>query len=171
MRKTYQPRGRRIQAVRRQRASRAEAIFEEVPETKKELVRWFKEEATKPTIGVAAGIRKRQWQRDHPHKIRAHHLKKTYGLTSEEYDAMFLAQGGLCAVCHKPETAANHWGKKVGTHTVKRLTVDHDHTTGKVRGLTCAACNTMLGYGRDDPSRLDAGAQYLRRDKPEFVAH
>lgn len=64
---------------------------------------------------------------------RAHNLKKDFNLTVEEYDAMHEAQGGVCAICGRPQQG-------------KRLAVDHDHTTGKVRGLLCTACNRVMGY-------------------------
>lgn len=61
-----------------------------------------------------------------------------YGITIEEYEAMFTEQRGRCALCGEPEKASLH-GK------VTRLTVDHDHDTGEVRGLLCRRCNWQLG--------------------------
>ena len=68
-------------------------------------------------------------------------VKRTYGITADEYRALFLAQGGRCFICQRR------------THT-KRLAVDHDHVTGEVRGLLCAdgdrGCNhAILGNIRD----------------------
>lgn len=57
--------------------------------------------------------------------------RKTYGITLEQYDEMFRQQGGACAVCGSVP-------KK------NRLSVDHDHATGKVRGLLCMNCNIAL---------------------------
>ena len=79
---------------------------------------------------------------------------KKYGITVAEYDAMFERQKGLCAICGQPE-AANRDGEAF------RLAVDHDHGTGKVRGLLCASCNNGLGRFGDDPERLMAAAAYL----------
>ena len=64
---------------------------------------------------------------------RAYHLKQTYGLTLEQYDEMLEQQGEVCAICGE----ANLDGK--------RLYVDHNHETGKVRGLLCLKCNNRLG--------------------------
>lgn len=60
------------------------------------------------------------------------HVQK-YGITAEQYDALYEAQGGVCAICRR----AN--GK------TKRLAVDHDHETGEVRGLLCGPDNLMIG--------------------------
>jgi Recombination endonuclease VII len=83
-------------------------------------------------------------------------LRTLYNLSLEEYDAMLLAQGGVCAVCKQPETA------RLRSKT-KRLTVDHDHRTGEVRGLLCTSCNSLLGHAHDDAAVLAAAAGYLAR--------
>ena len=62
----------------------------------------------------------------------------TYGITVEIYNLMWLTQRGLCAICLMPERAHNQYGPL-------RLAVDHDHETGKVRGLLCRSCNGALG--------------------------
>ena len=77
-------------------------------------------------------------------------LRKTYGLTVEQYMAMAEAQGHVCKICGKPET------DKYGA-----LHVDHDHQTSTVRGLLCGQCNTALGKFRDDPALLRAAIAYL----------
>lgn len=79
-----------------------------------------------------------------------------YGLTQESYEALFDAQKGVCAICARPETAT--W-----RGTVRNLAVDHDHITGRVRGLLCIACNQGIGHLRDDPALLENAASYLRR--------
>lgn len=87
-------------------------------------------------------------------QTRACRIHKRYGLTTEEYDAMVIAQDNKCAICGNPST----------TH--KNLTIDHDHKTGKVRELLCQNCNSGMGHFKDDPDRLIAAAKYLRRHKP-----
>lgn len=82
-----------------------------------------------------------------------------YGITADDYHRMFAEQNGCCAICGKPETMIDHrYGK------LRRLAVDHDHKTGKVRGLLCYLHNQMVGLANDDPSILIAGAQYLKGD-------
>jgi hypothetical protein len=73
---------------------------------------------------------------------------KRYGLSVADYELMVADQGGVCRICKtKPE---------------KRLCVDHCHKKKKVRRLLCSQCNSMIGFGRDDPAILDEGAAYLR---------
>jgi hypothetical protein len=85
-------------------------------------------------------------------------LKKLYDITESEYDVMLGGQGGVCAICHKQEDAISHIDGKP-----KRLAVDHDHTTGKVRALLCSTCNNGLGCFKDNPELLIVAEQYLRR--------
>jgi hypothetical protein len=76
-----------------------------------------------------------------------------YGLTPEQYGAMLAEQGNACAICRSPE-----WpGKGNRPH------VDHDHATGKVRGILCGRCNFGLGQFQDDPDLLRAAITYLTR--------
>ncbi len=82
-------------------------------------------------------------------------LKSKYGLTLEEYDQMLIAQNGVCAICRGPEVAEDKNG------FVKRLSVDHNHKTGKVRGLLCWKCNTMIGFAKDNPDVLAEATAYL----------
>lgn len=82
-------------------------------------------------------------------KRRAAHLRAAYGISLEEWDEMWAAQGGRCAVCHKvPRT---------------RPVVDHDHRTGLVRGLLCNYCNHQVIGRHRDPELFTRAAEYLRR--------
>lgn len=81
----------------------------------------------------------------------ARHLAKTYGLEVGEYEAILEHQGGRCAICQR------------ATGRTRRLSVDHDHATGLVRGLLCRPCNDMLGHGRDDPPFFRRAADYLEQ--------
>lgn len=83
-------------------------------------------------------------------------LKANYGITPEQYDEMLAYQQGRCAVCGGTDPFAKH-------HNL--FAVDHDHITGKVRGLLCAKCNTGIGQLRDDPDLLIAAAAYVRRHR------
>lgn len=94
------------------------------------------------------------------HIRRRRSLKSRYGLEDGEFEGMLDAQLGVCAICEQPETVLtnNNSGE------VRSLAVDHDHATGEVRGLLCTTCNAMLGYAKDSPFTLAAGAAYLLRE-------
>jgi hypothetical protein len=86
-------------------------------------------------------------------------LRLKYGLTREKYQAMHDAQGGLCAICRKPQVPR----KSVeGSNGHRELAVDHDHDTGTVRGLLCDRCNRGLGGFKDDLFLLLRAVDYLR---------
>lgn len=72
-------------------------------------------------------------------------LKRNYGITLADYNKLFEEQKGLCGICGKP-------GK---------LVVDHDHTTGKIRGLLHNNCNRALGFFLDNPTILRKAAEYI----------
>lgn len=76
---------------------------------------------------------------------RHYHLKRRYGIGADEVDTMIEAQGGVCPIC----------GRENPEH------VDHDHATGKVRGILCFNCNGGLGQFGDDVDRLIAALGYL----------
>jgi peptide methionine sulfoxide reductase MsrB len=85
---------------------------------------------------------------------RAQKLKRAYGLTLADYDAMHAAQKGLCAICGEPSNS-----QKLGR--MRALAVDHDHLTNKVRELLCHHCNSGLGHFKDQPSVLWRAILYL----------
>lgn len=81
---------------------------------------------------------------------------RTFGISREQYDELLALQHGVCAICKQPETAKSRSGGS------KSLGVDHDHETGRIRGLLCYRCNVALGYLKDDEGLLLAAAAYLR---------
>jgi hypothetical protein len=76
-------------------------------------------------------------------------LMKKYGLTPEEYDEMAILQGHSCAIC---------------TDSSSKLHVDHNHATGKIRGLLCNNCNRAIGLLKDDTQVLLNAAEYVKND-------
>jgi len=95
-----------------------------------------------------------------PETKRAHreyYLKKTYGITVEQYDRMLAEQGGGCAVC----------GRTNNSKRMTYLSVDHCHATGKVRGLLCNACNVALGFLEEDKVRMVSLMNYISRNNGE----
>lgn len=85
---------------------------------------------------------------------RSTHLMARYGITIDEWEAIFESQGRVCAIC-KTDTPINRW------HT------DHCHNTRKVRGVLCQRCNIALGHFDDDQERLLAAHQYLSHRPPK----
>lgn len=94
-------------------------------------------------------------RKNNPRKFKGYYLKKAFGITIEQYDVMLLRQKGVCAICSRPETAKHQNGK------IKYLSVDHCHTTGKVRALLCGLCNTGIGKLRHSPELLRKAANYV----------
>ena len=92
---------------------------------------------------------------DTPEQARKWYLKSKFGITPEDYDRMYDEQKGVCKICFAlPETCY----KGV-------LYVDHDHTTGQVRGLLCSACNCGIGYLKDSYKLCKLAAKYLKDAK------
>ena len=69
--------------------------------------------------------------------------------THDSYGDLLRKQGGVCAICYHPPSA------------VRRLAIDHNHETGKVRGLLCTTCNMGLGFFKDSQARLQSAVDYL----------
>lgn len=87
-------------------------------------------------------------------RTRRSNLKQSYGITLEQYEAMFAAQGGVCGACGQVETGRN-------AHGVVSLAVDHDHDTGRIRGLLCMKCNRALGLIGDSIEAVENLRRYL----------
>lgn len=95
-------------------------------------------------------IRSRNKRKKSPQSAKATQLKLKYGITGNVYDFLLKGQDYLCRICHKtPEENG------------KDLSVDHDHSTGDIRGLLCQKCNTGLGMFEDDPILLESAVVYL----------
>jgi hypothetical protein len=95
---------------------------------------------------------KAEWNKANPERRaeqqRRSNFRFSYGITVVEYAAILADQGGGCAICGKPPGKTWH-------------AVDHDHATGRVRGVLCALCNHMLGQAKDNPTLLRRAAEYL----------
>lgn len=108
--------------------------------------------------------RSREYSRSHPEENRKRvkewssrnpdrHLKRRYGINLKDYDKILTEQKGGCAICGQPCPSG------------RKLAVDHDHITGKIRGLLCIKCNRALGELNDDPVLFNKALQYLERNK------
>src|ERR1035437_940016 len=91
-------------------------------------------------------------------KNRTNRLLKVFGLTEVDYAVRLASQNGLCAICRHPEVVFDPRAKKI-----RRLAIDHDHDTNKIRELLCSSCNRALGLFGDDVLLLEAAAAYLRK--------
>lgn len=96
-------------------------------------------------------------QRKHYHEgggkryYRDYSLRRKYGISADDYDRMLADQDGSCAICKQPPPED------------KILFVDHDHSTGEVRGLLCQHCNSAIGFLKEQPEILASCIEYLKR--------
>jgi len=91
-----------------------------------------------------------QYSRKYPERIRNSQLKYQYGITLNQYNVLLLKQKRKCLGCNI---------------VAKHLVVDHDHKTGKVRGLLCHNCNCVIGYALENPKTLKNLASYIKRNR------
>jgi hypothetical protein len=95
--------------------------------------------------------------------MRVYKFLKQYGLTIDQFEALLAAQGHACAICSQPLRA---WVPR-DERTLERPCIDHDHVTGKVRGILCTPCNLALGYLKDDPALFGRAIDYLKEATSE----
>lgn len=98
----------------------------------------------------------RAFRKKHPDYEARMNIQKLYGLSWGEYNKLLEEQGGLCAICRKPQY----------TGRVKRLSVDHNHKTKKIRGLLCSHCNRAIGLFMESVEILRQAIEYLRKYEP-----
>lgn len=90
---------------------------------------------------------KREWQTERNMKKR--------GLDENQFNGILVKQNYVCAICLKAET------RKYKNGTIARLSIDHNHRTGKIRGLLCSKCNFAIGQLDDNPYLCEKAAKYL----------
>ncbi len=122
----------------------------------KKIIKEIEEEVKKERI------KKNKWMKINKDRYdktkRKFHLKNTYGITLDQYNQMFFDQNGKCAICGNGQEVMK-----------KRLYVDHDHSSNKLRGLICGNCNSALGFMKDNPEICEKAAIYLRKNQiPEI---
>lgn len=88
--------------------------------------------------------KQKEYRSRNPGRSRRWHLAANYGITPEQWDEMFRAQGSRCAVCETTQPDRRGWS------------TDHDHETGAVRGILCHRCNIIIGSLGDTKERVDA---------------
>lgn len=87
------------------------------------------------------------WKQHRP-EINFRARLKEHRLSREAFAALLIEQAGRCWICRR---------------VLDRPCIDHDHATGRIRGLLCSRCNTMIGLAQDEPGRLRIAADYLER--------
>jgi hypothetical protein len=100
-------------------------------------------------------LKQREYAKKNPNVFINNSLKFHYGITLDDYNLMLEKQGGVCAICGGVEINKRQ----------KRLFVDHNHITGKVRGLLCLNCNTVVGHCKEDVSYLAKAIEYIEIHK------
>lgn len=111
--------------------------------------------------------RSRSWARKaakayrakNPDKVRANNLRLRFGITPKDFQELLVSQGEVCAICREPETLCRN-GKP------QSLSVDHDHTSGKVRGLLCNLCNRAVGLLEYQPKAVAGLLAYVESPPP-----
>lgn len=104
----------------------------------------------------------KHWHSQNPGRHREYLLKSVYGLTPGQFRTLFFRQGQRCAICGTAKPPGN--GFKA------QWNVDHDHATGRVRGILCSPCNTGMGLLKDDPALLRRAADYVEGIALDHVA-
>lgn len=98
-------------------------------------------------------MRKKETQNKQDYYSYKHSLKKKFGITPEYFEKMFEAQGKRCAVCGTYKNGKSNY----------RFCVDHDHKTGKIRGVLCIKCNVLIGQSDDNVQTLQNAIDYLSK--------
>lgn len=107
-----------------------------------------------PCISCIA-TQSKSWAKTNTRRTVSKHLKSRYGISIDEFEALSKSQHDVCAICKRPCSSK------------QRLSVDHNHQTGQVRGLLCANCNHGLGHFMDSPELLRKAAIYLKTSELE----
>jgi hypothetical protein len=94
-------------------------------------------------------VPKRTYCRKHLEKMRDAGFKRLYGISLEERAVILQKQKNRCLICKEK------FASSFSSH------IDHDHVTGRIRGILCNNCNCGLGYFRDNPQLLHAAIEYL----------
>ena len=101
----------------------------------------------------------RDWKKKNPDMVKAANLRHFYGITMDQYGEMFSKQNGVCAICLSDSP---------GFKNRKYFCVDHNHSTGKIRGLLCYPCNLAIGFLKDNPANAAKLIEYLNEEKAKI---
>jgi hypothetical protein len=113
-------------------------------------------EKVKATRDKNWAYRKDYYQRpEQKLKYRKRFIEKKYGISYDEYEKMVDEQGNVCYICNRPEPQERN----------EHLAVDHNHKTGKVRGLLCSRCNRVIGLLEEDLQLIEKLKNYIKKHK------
>lgn len=139
---------RKREAARRWRAANSAKTAEYMREWRKSNPNWHADYRAKNPDKVRAANKK--WVENNPEKASRHWkktaVKKRFGLTVEEYDALLQAQGGACYICGEVKP---------------KMDLDHNHVTGALRKFLCSPCNLLVGNIEKNQAKLQAVFGYL----------
>jgi hypothetical protein len=99
----------------------------------------------------------REYRKNNPEKTMDINLKSRYGITRKEYLEILNKQNNKCAICGKPRQ--NH---------SRNFALDHNHKTGKIRGIVCDGCNYGIGFLEN---HIDEYIKYLIKHDVDVMAH
>lgn len=122
--------------------------------TRSHQLRSYCRACEKPRSAAAS----REWRKKNPEKSKDADLRKVYGITLQDKLNMLSSQAKKCAAC-----GASWHGNKRYKDSETGWLVDHDHKTGKIRGLLCDPCNRTIGQAKEDLHRLVSLTAYLTR--------
>ena|SRR5437867_2203783 len=102
--------------------------------------------------------RYKKWYSNNKLRRLNDHYKRKFGITIDDYQRMLDAQGGVCKICGRSSAENDKltWG---------RLVIDHDHKTGRIRGILCKRCNYAIGLMEDSVDILKKAGEYLNEIK------
>lgn len=107
----------------------------------------------KDCSNIVAKVRSANYRKAEPIKRKFTVLKNKYGISQEQYEALLKEQDNKCKICGNPETGSKEC-----------LSIDHCHSTGKIRGLLCHLCNVGLGSFKDNIENIEKAIKYLQEN-------
>lgn len=135
--------------VCKNRVAATEKKYRQRPEVRAKYLQY--QASYRKVNATRVNLQIQEWIQAHPGIQREYNLQK-FGLTPAEYEAQLVRQGSVCACCGSPPAAK------------RRLAVDHDHKTGRLRGLLCHRCNLGIGSLGDSIEGVERALAYLRQE-------
>lgn len=135
-----------IEAYRRRKRDYARTNEEQVKYRREYMRMWTEKNREKYNKWAREYHQKNKWKYDTPEfkrRMRSYHLNRTFGITLEDYENLLTKQNNVCAICQQSKLLK------------RKLNIDHDHNTGKIRGLLCTSCNGKLGWYEQNKKNIE----------------